>query len=79
VAHIGNAGFYFIAEGENVLLLVDDYSRFPFIEPVRTLEAHSVIPKLDQIFATMGTPEIVKIDNGPPFNSQEFSRFVIAT
>jgi hypothetical protein len=34
-----------------------------------------VIPKLDQIFATMGTPEIVKTENGPPFNSQEFSRF----
>jgi hypothetical protein len=66
------------AKGEHVLLLVDDYSRFPFIEPVRTLAAHSVIPKLDQIFATMGTPEIVKTDNAPPFNSQEFSRFAEA-
>ena len=56
-------------------MLVDDYSRFPMVEPVTTTSAAAVIPKLDQIFAFCGTPEIVKSDNGPPFNGEEFKMF----
>ncbi|XP_014678888.1 PREDICTED: uncharacterized protein K02A2.6-like [Priapulus caudatus] len=63
------------AEGENVLLLVDEYSRFPFIEPIRSTAAQCVIPKLDRIFSTFGTPETVKSDNGPPFDGHEFAKF----
>ncbi len=62
-------------EGETVLVLVDDYSRFPIVEPVSTTSARAVIPKLDQIFATFGTPKVVKSDNGPPFNGEDFRRF----
>ncbi|XP_068675525.1 uncharacterized protein [Montipora foliosa] len=37
---------------------------------------HAVIPKLDQLFATFGTPHIVKSDNGPPFfHGEEFAKF----
>ena len=46
-------------DNETVLLVIDDYLRFPFIEPVRSTAAECVIPKLDQIFAIMGTPEVV--------------------
>jgi transposase InsO family protein len=63
------------AEGENVLLLIDEYSRFPFIEPIRSTAAHCVIPKLDRIFSTFGSPETLKSDNGPPFDGHEFARF----
>ncbi len=62
-------------DGETVMLFVDDYSRFPFVEPVRSTAASAVIPKLDQIFAMFGTPETVKSDNGPPFNGEEFAKF----
>jgi hypothetical protein len=62
-------------EGETVLLMVDDYSRFPFVEPVSSTSAPAVIPKMDQIFSTFGTPEIVKSDNGPPFNGDDFAKF----
>ena len=62
-------------DGENILLLVDDYSRFPFIEPVSSTSGKAVIPKLDQLFATFGTPGVVKSDNGPPFNGDEFAKF----
>ena len=62
-------------DNETVLLVIDDYSRFPFIEPVRSTAAQCVIPKLDQIFAIMGTPEVVRSDNGPPFCGEEFKKF----
>ncbi|XP_068734663.1 uncharacterized protein [Montipora capricornis] len=65
-------------EGETLLLLVDDYSRFPFVEPVSSTSASAVIPKLDQIFATFGTPKIVRSDNGPPFSGKEFAKFAHA-
>lgn len=54
--------------GETLLLVIDDYSRFPFVEPVSSTSANAVIPKLDQLFATFGIPRVVKPDNGPPFN-----------
>ena len=62
-------------DGETLLLLIDDYSRFPFIEPVSSTSASAVIPKLDQLFATFGTPRVVKSDIGPPFNGEEFAKF----
>jgi transposase InsO family protein len=34
-----------------------------------------VIPKLDGIFSRQGIPQIVKSDNGPPFNSIDFANF----
>ena len=33
------------------------------------------IPKLDRIFAAYGVPQVVKSDNGPPFNGSEFAQF----
>ena len=62
-------------DDETLLLLIDDYSRFPFTEPVSSTSASAVIPKLDQLFATFGTPRVVKLDNGPPFNGEEFAKF----
>ena len=35
-----------------------------------------VIPKLDKVFATHGIPLVVKADNGPPFNSDDFERYL---
>ena len=62
-------------EGELVLLLIDDYSRYPIIEPVSSTSASCVIPKLDQMFAMFGTPDVLRSDNGPPFNGNDFERF----
>ena len=62
-------------DGETLLLLVDDYSRFPVVETVSSTSAAAVIPKLDATFATFGTPYVVKSDNGPPFCGEEFAKF----
>jgi hypothetical protein len=61
--------------GETLPLLVDDYSRFPFVEPVSSTSASAVIPKLDKLFATFGTPLVVRTDNGPPFSGDKFVKF----
>ena len=61
--------------GEHLLVVIDDYSRFPEIEIVSSTSARSVIPKLDRIFATFGIPKVVRTDKGTPFNSAEFSSF----
>ncbi|XP_022094926.1 uncharacterized protein K02A2.6-like [Acanthaster planci] len=61
--------------GEHLLVVMDDYSRFPEVEIVTSTSARSVIPKLDRILATFGIPKVVRSDNWPPFNSTEFSSF----
>ena len=62
-------------DGQTLLLVVDVYSRFPFVEPVLSTSASAVTPKLDQLFSTFGAPRVVKSDNGPLFNGEEFAKF----
>ncbi len=62
--------------GKYLLVVIDRYSRFPAVEIVRSTKASTVIPKLHRIFATHGIPNVVKADNGPPFNSEEYRRYL---
>ena len=59
-----------------LLVAIDKYSKFPEVEIVHSTSAPSVIPKLDRIFATHGIPVKLSSDNGPPFNGEEFERYV---
>ena len=61
--------------GEYILVVVDDYSRYPEVEILHSSSARATIPKLDAIFARQGIPEVVKSDFGPPFNSDEFDNW----
>ncbi|KAK7112338.1 hypothetical protein V1264_011807 [Littorina saxatilis] len=61
--------------GEYLLVVTDDYSRFPEVEILTSTSAKAVIPKLDAIFSRFGIPDVVKSDNGPPFNGSDFERF----
>ena len=58
-----------LPSGEYLLVIIDDYSRFPVVELVRSTSANTVIPVLDKVLSTFGTPDILKSDNGAPFNS----------
>lgn len=60
---------------EYLLMVTDDYSRYPVVEIVKSTSAAMVIPKLDKVFSEFGVPDVVKSDNGPPFNSKEFASF----
>lgn len=61
--------------GELILVVIDDFSRFPEVEIVTSTAASSVIPKLDSMFARHGIPDVLKSDNGPPFNGSELTKF----
>ena len=58
--------------GDYLLVVVDDYSRYPEVEILKSTSAKAVIPHLDSIFARQGIPNVVRTDNGPPFNSHDF-------
>ena len=74
-----NIDFYGpLLTGEYLLVVIDRYSRFPEVEIVSCTKASVVIPKLDRIFAVHGVPAIVRSDNGPPFNGEDYSRYLQA-
>ena len=64
-----------LPDGKYLLVVVDLYSRFPFVKTVTSTSAVAVIPKLDELFAEQGTPTTLITDNGPPFNGLEFKKF----
>lgn len=58
------------------LLVVDYYSKFVEIDILSSgYNSYQVITKLKSIYARHGIPAIFISDNGPPFNSKEFSNF----
>ena len=65
--------FYSLPNGAELLVVIDDYSKFPLVEPVPSTSGQHVCKTLDKIFAMFGTPLVVRSDNGPPFNGKEFS------
>ncbi|XP_057381569.1 uncharacterized protein K02A2.6-like [Daphnia carinata] len=67
--------FSSLPSGEELMILIDDYSRFPEIEIVPSTASHHVIPKLDKLLSSFGIPEVIRTDNSPPFNGKEFYNF----
>ena len=61
--------------GDYLLVVIDDHSRYPEVEILKTTSSKSTIPRLDKIFSSFGVPQEVKTDNGPPFNSTDFRTF----
>ena len=60
---------------DTILVLWDQYAKFPVVEFVTTTTAESTIRVLDRVFMTYGIPKVIKTDNGPPFNGTKFSEF----
>ncbi|CAB4030550.1 PREDICTED: uncharacterized protein K02A2.6-like [Paramuricea clavata] len=65
-----------LPSNDYLLVVIDRYSRFPDVEIVRCTKASVVIPKLDKIFAVHRIPEVLKSDNGPPFNGDEYKQYL---
>jgi len=61
--------------GSYLLVLYDEYSRFPVVDIISSLSSNTVIPKIDKIFSEFGIPSVLRSDNGPPFNSKDFVLF----
>ena len=64
-----------LSDGKYLLVIIDLYSRYPFVRLVSSTSARSVIPELDVLFAEQGSPKTVITDNGPPFQGYEFAKF----
>ncbi|CAC5361328.1 unnamed protein product [Mytilus coruscus] len=64
-------------DGHYNLVAIDKRTRYPMVESLRTITGKQTIEKLRKIFSIHGTPSRVESDNGPPFNSGEFSEFAM--
>ena len=62
--------------GDYLLVVIDDYSRFPEVEIVRSTSVRAIIPHLDAIFSRQGIPEVAQSDNGPPFKAEDFKKWM---
>ena len=66
----------FYSQSVDYLLLVDYFSRYVEEAGLRKNKtASEIIRSLKSIFARNGIPEKVRSDNGPPYDSQEYSHF----
>ena len=61
---------------EKLLSIIDLYSRFSFIEIMKTATTVKVIEQLGNLFSIYGYPEKLRHDNGPPFSSHEFKQYL---
>ncbi|XP_030849016.1 uncharacterized protein K02A2.6-like [Strongylocentrotus purpuratus] len=62
-------------DGQHFFLLVDVYSKWMEVYPMRTTTTSAIIDLLRHIFATHGLPEHFVSDNGPQFISAQLAKF----
>jgi transposase InsO family protein len=62
-------------DGKYILVLIDEYSRYPILEFTNGLTSKAAIQALKAVFKKFGVPENIKSDNGPAFISSEFRQF----
>ena len=65
----------FELKGEQYLVIVDYFSRFPELIKMTTTTSAAVITTLKSIFFRYGIPEVLCSDNGSQYASQEFATF----
>ena len=55
---------------------MDYYSRYFEVDVVKSTSAEAVIPMIEAQFRRHGVPTSLRTDNGPPFNSEGFVKFL---
>ena len=66
----------FVLEGNNYLLVVDYFSRYPEVIKLSSTVSATVIATLKTLFARHGIPEIFRSDNGPQYSAEVFTQFM---
>ena len=62
-----------------LLVITDDYSRYPVVEILFSTSADSAIPAFERAFALFGGITRLRTDNGPPWNSKQFTDYAHAS
>jgi transposase InsO family protein len=70
--HIDYAGPF---QGQYWLIVVDVFSKFPYISGMNTITTEATIRALSKIFIIEGLPDTIVSDNGTQFTSQQFQQF----
>ena len=66
---------YFNFDGNSYVLICDYFSKFPFLYRAKT-SFWSLRDHLIDLFSIEGYPDKIVSDNGPPFQSKEFAKFL---
>ena len=66
---------YFNFDGNSYVLICDYFSKFPFLFKAKT-SFWSLKDRLIDLFSIEGYPDEIVSDNGPPFQSKEFAKFL---
>ena len=66
---------YFAFDGNSYVLICDYFSKFPFLYRAKT-SFWSLRDRLIDLFSIEGYPDEIVSDNGPPFQSKEFAKFL---
>ena len=66
---------YFTFDGNSYVLICDYFSKFPFLYRAKT-SFWSLRDRLIDLFSIEGYPDEILSDNGPPFQSKEFAKFL---
>lgn len=75
--HMDHLGPFIKSKRGNTYILgvIDGFSKFIFIRPVKNTKSKTTIKVLEEIFATFGYPKIIISDQGTSFTSNEFKNF----
>lgn len=63
-------------DGQHTVVIVDGYSKFPVVEVMSSTAFEALKPVLNRVFALLGLPDVVRTDNGPPFEGAQFQEYL---
>ena len=67
----------FLLDGRNWIIIADRLSKFPIVEEIpKTCSSEAVSNIFKKYCGLFGIPEIVRSDNGPQYQGNEFQKFV---
>jgi len=66
------------SQNKFLLVVIDEFSRFPFAFPCRQITTAVVIKHLQSLFALFGSPSALHADRGPQFESAELREFLLS-
>ena len=56
-------------------ILIDQYSKYPEVDVIKSTSFSKLRPILDRIFAIHGIPETLSTDNGPPYPGDDMKKY----